>query len=96
MTTWFVSRHEGAIAWARLQDLSIDKWVTHLDPEQIASGDTVIGTLPVNIAELICRKGAQFYFLSMKVRFEDRGKELSAQDLNDADCQLVQYYVALT
>lgn len=93
MTTWFVSRHEGAIAWAKLQDLSIDKWIAHIHPEQIVSGDIVIGTLPVNIAETICSKGADFYFLSMEVRFEDRGKELSAEDLTNAKCQLVQYHV---
>ena len=46
-TTWFVSRHPGAIDWAKRQGLNIGPWVEHLDPAKMEVGDTVIGTLPV-------------------------------------------------
>ena len=61
MTIWFVSRHAGAIAWAKGQNLPVDRWVSHLDARQVTAGDTVIGTLPVHIAADICSRGARFF-----------------------------------
>ena len=43
MTTWFITRHPGALAWAIRQGLHIDRHVSHLDPAEITAGDTVIG-----------------------------------------------------
>ncbi len=54
MTTFFVSRHPGARAWSAEQGLLIDQHLTHLDTALIQSGDTVIGTLPVNLAAAVC------------------------------------------
>jgi CRISPR-associated protein Csx16 len=58
MTTFFVSRHPGASAWAACQGLAVDRLVAHLDPAEVGAGDTVIGTLPVNLAAAVCGKGA--------------------------------------
>jgi len=79
--TWFVSRHAGAIGWAKRQGLVIDRWVAHLDPAAVAAGDTVIGTLPVNLAAEICKRGVRYLHLSLEVPAEWRGRELSADDL---------------
>jgi CRISPR-associated protein Csx16 len=57
MSTWFITRHPGAIAWAMRQGLAVDRQLPHLDPEQIAPGDTVIGTLPVNLVARVCARG---------------------------------------
>ena len=43
MTTWFISRHTGAIEWAKRKKLVVDRFVPHLDPAQVQPGDTVIG-----------------------------------------------------
>jgi CRISPR-associated protein Csx16 len=40
--TYFISRHPGAVAWARAQGLRVDHWVTHLDVSHIQPGDTVL------------------------------------------------------
>ena len=58
MTTWFISRHPGAIAWIKEQaQWHIDHYRDHLDPDDIAPGDTVIGTLPPHHADTLCDKG---------------------------------------
>ena len=44
MTIYFVSRHPGAIEWARRRALEVDRFVVHLDTNQIHLGDVVIGT----------------------------------------------------
>lgn len=93
MTTWFISRHPGAIEWAKLQAFSVDRWVSHLDPEQIQPGDVVIGTLPVNLAETVHRRGAEFYFLSIQMQQGQRGKELDLDDMLVAGCALHRYRV---
>lgn len=67
MTTWFISRHLGAIEWIKQQNIQIDHFESHLDTSLIQAGDVVIGTLPIHLAAEICQKGAKFYFLSVNV-----------------------------
>ena len=43
MTIWFISRHPGALEWARRNGVTFDHHVKHLDTDDIADGDTVIG-----------------------------------------------------
>jgi len=93
MTTFFVTRHPGAIAWAARQGIAVDRQVAHLDPADIQPGDTVIGTLPVNLAAQVCARGARFFNLSLDVPAEARGRELSADDLERFGARLEAYDV---
>ncbi len=81
MTTWFISRHPGAIEWARQQGLRVDEYLTHLDPARIRAGDTVIGSLPVNLAAQVCEAGARYRHISLELPANLRGVELSAEQL---------------
>jgi CRISPR-associated protein Csx16 len=45
MSTWFVSRHPGAIEWIFRQGIHIDRRIDHLDVSNVFFGDKVIGTL---------------------------------------------------
>lgn len=81
MTTYFVSRHPGAIEWAARQHFHVDRVVPHLDLTLVQPGDTVIGSLPVNLAAQVCAAGAAYWHLSLEVPAELRGCELSADDL---------------
>ena len=49
MTTWFISRHTGAMEWAKRKKLVVDQFVPHLDPTQVQPGDMVIGSLPATM-----------------------------------------------
>ena len=93
MTIWFVSRHEGAIAWAKRQNLPVDRWVTHLDARQVTAGDMVIGTLPVHIAADICSRGAGFFFLELHLELNQRGMELTESDMLKVNCFVREYFV---
>ena len=91
--TWFVSRHAGAIEWARRAELGIDLWVEHLDLAQVHANDTVIGTLPVNLAAEVCERGARYFHLALKVPAEWRGRELSNEDLQTLAAHIVPYRI---
>ncbi len=91
MTTWFVSRHPGAIAWAARQGLAVDRQVTHLDLAEIKADDTVIGTLPIHLAAEVCARGARFFNLSLDLPPEVRGRELSADDLERFGARIEPY-----
>ena len=91
--TWFVSRHSGAIEWAKRQDLQIKRWVNHLDPAEVEVGDTVIGTLPVNLAADVCKRGAHYLHLSLKVPAEWRGRELTADDLRSLAAHIEPFFI---
>lgn len=93
MTTYFVSRHLGAIAWAKLQHLPVDHQVSHLDISTIQQGDKIIGTLPINLAAKICDIGGRYFHLSLELPAEMRGKELSADDLQHYGATVEEYLV---
>ena len=75
MTTYFITRHSGAIAWATQQGICVDRQISHLDINDIQSGDTVIGSLPVNLAAEICQRGAAYIHMTLNVPEHWRGKE---------------------
>ncbi|WP_374240749.1 CRISPR-associated protein Csx16 [Zoogloea sp.] len=91
MTTWFVTRHPGAVAWAQRRGLAVDRQLAHLAPEQIAPGDTVIGTLPVNLVARVCARGGRYLHLSLDLPAEARGRELTADELERYGARLEAY-----
>ena len=94
MTTWFVTRHPGAVEWAARRGLHIDRHIAHLDPVDIAPGDTVIGILPVNLAARVCARGARYLNLSLDLPAEARGRELSADEIEAYGARLEAYEVS--
>ncbi|BAU58753.2 hypothetical protein HH1059_20460 [Halorhodospira halochloris] len=93
MTTWFVSRHPGAAAWAERQGIEVDRFVEHLDWAAVERGDAVIGTLPVHIAAMICQRGAAYWHLSLELPLDMRGKELSEDDMELAGARIERFHV---
>ncbi len=91
MTTWFVTRHEGAKVWAKQQGLIIDHSITHLNMNDIQSGDIIIGTLPINIIYAVNQKRGRYFHLSLELPPESRGKELSAEDMDEYGASLQEY-----
>jgi CRISPR-associated protein Csx16 len=91
MTTWFVTRHPGAIEWAAQQGLRVDRQVSHLEPAHVQAGDTVIGTLPIHLAAAVCSQGARFYNLSLDLPVHWRGRELSAAELLQCNARLEHF-----
>jgi CRISPR-associated protein Csx16 len=95
MTTYFISRHPGAIAWAEQQGTKVDQRITHLDISLIQSGDTVIGSLPVNLAAEVCSKGAAYIHLSLTLPEYWRGRELSAAQMSECGATLERYEIKM-
>lgn len=81
--TYLISRHYGAIQWMHINGIAFDCHREHLNPHEIDPGDTVIGTLPINLAAEVCERGARYLHLSLKLPCDARGRELSASELND-------------
>lgn len=75
------------------QGLRVDVQVSHLDLERVQHGDTVIGTLPVNLAAAVCGKGAQFLNLSLDQPPHWRGRELSADDMRACNARLEGFHI---
>ena len=93
MTTWFITRHPGARDWAERENLAIDRYCLHLDPNDVQAGDTVIGSLPVHLAAAVCERGARYFNLSLDLTAAARGKELSAGDLETFNARIEEYEV---
>lgn len=93
MTTFFVSRHPGAIDWAKRAGISFDVQVPHLNPASVRLNDTVIGTLPVQSVAQVCAQGARYLHLSFDMPADKRGGELSADDLTTLGARLRAFTV---
>lgn len=93
MTTWFVSRHPGAVQWAQRQNLHIDHFVPHLDLQLIQPEDTVIGSLPVNLAAQACARGARYLHLSLELPAHLRGQELTADQLDALGAKIQAFQI---
>lgn len=93
MTTYFVSRHPGALDWAAEEGIVVDELVLHLDPARIQPGDTVIGSLPVNLAAEVCARGADFRHLSLDLPPELRGRELTAEQMRACGARLETFRI---
>jgi CRISPR-associated protein Csx16 len=93
MTTYFVTRHLGAREWAQQRGITVDDLVDHLDMAQVKDGDVVIGTLPVNLAAEVCARGGRYLHLSLDLPPEMRGRELSAEDMEQLGTRLEKYRV---
>ena len=95
MTTYFISRHPGAIEWAARQKIPVDQRLAHLNPATIKAGDTVIGSLPVNLAAKVCAAGAAYWHLSLELPAEMRGRELTAEQMELLDARVDLFEVTL-
>jgi len=93
MTIWFVSRHEGALHWMRQSGVAFDRHVPHLDPAEVLTGDTVVGSLPVNLAAQVCQRGAAYWHLALEVSAAARGRELSADELQALGATLQRFHI---
>jgi CRISPR-associated protein Csx16 len=91
MTTYFVSRHAGAIEWANQEGFRVDKQLNHFDPQLIKTGDTVFGTLPINLVAELNQRGAHYFHLLLDLPPEARGKELTADDMRRYGAHLLEY-----
>jgi CRISPR-associated protein Csx16 len=92
MTTYFVTRHRGAIEWLRRKGIAATI-VEHLDVGQVQPGDLVLGSLPVQIVALLNARGVRYMHLAYDTPHELRGQELSADDLERLGARLVEYRV---
>ena len=93
MTTWFITRHRGAVEWAARHGIVVDQWIVHLDPADVQAGDVVMGTLPVNLAAEVCARGARYLNLSLDLPADERGRELTADDLERYGATLEEFVV---
>lgn len=91
---YFVSRHAGAVEWAKRKGIVVDQLVSHFDPEVIQEGDIVIGTLPINIVAIVNEKGGIYKHLSLDLPAEARGKELTADDMDAYGAKLQTFSVS--
>lgn len=92
-TVYFVSRHPGALAWARDRGIRIDSHLAHLDGVALGGGDTVIGTLPMHLAARVCASGARFLNLTVDIPADSRGRELGARELEAFGARLEEFRV---
>jgi CRISPR-associated protein Csx16 len=93
MTTYFVTRHSGAVDWAAEEGIEVDVKTDHLEISAIQAGDMVIGTLPVNLVAEVCARGGRYLHLTLELPPSMRGKELTAAEMRAFGARVEEYRV---
>ena len=65
--------------------------IDHLDPTLIQPGDTLIGSLPVNLAAEVCERGGRYLHLSLDLPAPLRGQELNARQMRACGARIEEY-----
>ena len=95
MTTYFITRHLNALQWASEQNTHYDVHLVHLNAsEKLKAGDTIIGTLPIQLVADLNARSIHYIHLSMQVPVHLRGIELTIQQLRDCKIQLEKFHVS--
>lgn len=95
MRTYFVTRHQGAIDWAR-EEGHVDELTevtATLHPGAIQPGDLVIGTLPAHLAARIVERGGRYQHLVLDITEAQRGLELSVADMRANGARLEELFI---
>ena len=90
MTTYFISRHPGAVTWFKSQGREA-VIAPHLDLAAVSNGDKVFGTLPVHKVAQLNERGARYFHLQMDVAENQRGIDLTADDMVRLGAKFVEY-----
>lgn len=94
MTIYFITRHPGALLWAEKNQLHFDVHLDHLSSlSEVNKGDTVVGTLPINMVYGLNQKGVSYIHLSLEIPPALRGVELTAEQLNSCKATLERFEV---
>lgn len=91
MTTYFISRHAGAVEWAESEGFQVDQQLAHFEVEVVKPGDRVLGTLPINLVAEVNQRGGKYFHLTLNLPAERRGSELSAADMRTFGARLEPY-----
>ena len=93
MTTWLVTRHAGARVWAARLAVQVDRVVDHLELDEVVNGDTVVGSLPINLVAELNDIGVVYYHLTLPLTMELRGTEITANMMEKLGAKLERYRV---
>lgn len=91
MTTWIVTRHQGAKQWLAQQAIKADLIVDDLNIDLPQAGDTIIGMLPIQHIAKLNKRGVRYLHLCLQTPERLRGQELVADQITEFDGHLQEY-----
>ena len=91
--TYLITRHPGAKQWVEEEGMVVDEVIDHLHVDLVQRGDTVLGSLPVNLAAEVCARGGRYFHLSLELPAEWRGRELSPEDMRRFGARIEEFRV---
>jgi CRISPR-associated protein Csx16 len=87
-----VSRHQGTIEWAKTK-ATFDSILTHLNLNEVNAGNCIYGNLPIHIAAQVCQLRARYFHLVLNLNENERGKELTAEQLIQNQAYFKEYII---
>jgi len=100
MTTYYITRHKGAVDWLKAHEdvPDADIVLAHLDDkgmEAIRANDRVYGILPIPLAMEITRRGAFYFHVDVRLEKGERASELTKEQLDARGARIVDVMVGV-
>jgi CRISPR-associated protein Csx16 len=93
---YLITRHSGALEWMQQKiHCPYVHWPHLHSANLLKSGDTVVGTLPINIIADLNLRGVYYLHLQVELPEHLRGCELTVEELTALGAELVEY-IAIT
>ncbi|AMO56214.1 hypothetical protein GZ77_05220 [Endozoicomonas montiporae] len=96
MAVYLITRHPGAVKWAKETGLFFNQTIQHIDFQPFQHGDKVYGLLPVHLAARVCDLGAEYWHLCIDVPEHKRGQELTLQEMERFNARFERFHVTLS
>jgi CRISPR-associated protein Csx16 len=94
MANYFVSRHRGAMLWFTEQGIDIKEHYQYCeDIDLFIKNDVVYGNLPINLIEILTKRGVRYFNLVLDVPLKRRGAELIRRDFEACNPRFIEYQV---
>ena len=69
------------------------RFIKHIHPANIKQGDIVFGVLPIAKAAEVVERGGRYFHLVVDVPYNQRGKELTAQDMVTCGAKFEEFLI---
>ena len=94
MTTFIITKHVGAVQWAKNKGIEHDIYLEDLNLiHELKAGDVVVGTLPIHVVYELNQRDINYLHIALDIPAELNDQALDAAQLEACNARIESYYL---